>query len=137
MSAINLSPRFNVLPEGHYVLKITDVEHNEQFGRITVKFETEDGQKHSETYRYINQNGERVDAALRAFSFFARVAMNDEDIESVDTDDLPGKFIECDLEKQSYQKRDGSEGSSVRMMNLESSAGWETAEEDPFADFDL
>ena len=66
---------FSVIPEGTHVLKITKVDYNEAFGKITITMETRDAKKHLEKFTLINGAGETNQGALRAFSYFAKVAM--------------------------------------------------------------
>lgn len=97
MAKIPLSSGFTVIPEGTYVFKITGVEYKEAFGKLTVNMETKDGKKHTERFSLLTSNGTPNQGALNAFSYFARVALNDTSVEEIDEHDLIGHFIECDV----------------------------------------
>ena len=91
MARIPMTNGFTVIPEGEHVFRIYDAKYDEDFGKIEIKMVTANGSNHMERYNILNQNGEYNDKALNAFSYFAKTALNDFDIEDVD----PGELIDC------------------------------------------
>lgn len=81
MARITLSKNtgFTLIPEGFHVFKVVDVDMSKYdgFGKIEVKLETANGQKHSERFSLLNNKGEVNEGALNAFSYFARTVLND------------------------------------------------------------
>jgi len=98
MARIGLSSGFTVIPEGTHTFKITAVEYKEDFGKLSVTMETQDGEKHIERYSLLTNGGEVNQGALNAFSYFAKTALNDFSLKEIDHEDLVGCFIECDVE---------------------------------------
>lgn len=98
MAKITLSEGFSVIPEGTHVFKITKVNYKETFGKIEVEMETAKGQKHTERFSLIGENGQSNEGAMNAFSFFAKTALNDFDLSEIDHNDLVGCYMECVVE---------------------------------------
>ena len=128
MARISLTSGFTIIPEGSYVFKITSVDYKEAFGKLEIHLETEDGQKHCERYSLLKSNGEPNDGAYNAFSFFAKSAMNDFDLDDIDPQDLVGKFIECDVEHDVQPNRNDPSKTVtfVHLKNIKANDGWET-----------
>ena len=93
MGRIALTSGFTVIPEGEYVFGIYDVTYDEDFGKIEVKMVTANGMRHSERFSLTNDNGEPNEKALNAFSFFAKTALNRNDVNEIDHTDLIGHYI--------------------------------------------
>ena len=127
MARISLTSGFTIIPEGSYVFKITSVDYKEAFGKLEIHLETEDGQKHCERYSLLKSNGEPNDGAYNAFSFFAKSAMNDFDLDDIDPQDLVGKFIECDVEHDVQPNRNDPSKTVtfVHLKNIKANDGWE------------
>ena len=89
---------FVPIPEGRTIFQVVEVNYDEDFGTMDILLITENGKKQTETFYLLTKDGEVNEKATRAFSYFARVAMNDYDADEVDPDDLVGCFIECDVE---------------------------------------
>ena len=99
MAKLTLSKStFSVIPEGTHIFKITEVEYKEQFGKLNITMETQSGLRHTERFSLLKANGESNEKAMNAFSYFARVALNDFSAEEIDPVDLTGHYIECDVE---------------------------------------
>lgn len=101
MARISLSKNtgFTLIPEGFHVFKVVDVDMSKYdgFGKIEVKLETENGQKHSERFSLLNAKGEVNEGALNAFSYFARTVLNDYKAEDIDPTELIGHFIRAEV----------------------------------------
>ena len=126
MSKIRLTDGFSIIPEGTQVFKIVGVEHDETFGKLQIFLETEKGQKHTERFKLINDSGQMNDGAMKAFSYFARVALNDFTVEDVETDDLVGHFIECEVKHEEYTATDGTVKKAVRLGDKKPANGFTT-----------
>ena len=83
------------MPEGEQVLKITAAEYDEDFGKATFTLENAKGQTCQERFNLMKQDGTPNEKALNAFSFFAKNAMNDFDMEDVDPVELIGHYIKA------------------------------------------
>ena len=106
MSRIKLSGGYTVIPEGPHTFQITAVDYKEAFGKLEVKMITEEGETHVERFGFIDKNGAQNDGAIKAFSFFARIAMDDITLTDIDPQDLVGHFIEADVYHDKVQSRD-------------------------------
>ena len=135
MAIINLSESkgFSLIPEGWHDFKITGVEYDERFGKMEIQLATKGGQKHTERYMLLDNNGEINQGGVNAFSFFARVAMNDFQIDSIDHEDLIGKFIRGKIEHKKCTKPNPKTGKYATFANItekEPSVGFAEAEVD-------
>jgi hypothetical protein len=88
---------FQIMPEGEQVLKITAAEYDEDFGKAIFTLANAKGQTCQERFSLLNQDGTPNEKALGAFSFFAKTALNDFDIEDVDPVELVGRFIKAEI----------------------------------------
>lgn len=101
---IPMRDKFSVIPEGEYVFRIYEVNHDEKFGKIEVKLINAKGQTMTERFTLMDSHGNYNDRALSAFSYFAKAAMNDFDMEDVEPKDLVNHYIRAEVvhnEKQS------------------------------------
>ena len=135
MAIINLSESkgFSLIPEGWHDFKITGVEYDERFGKMEIQLATKAGQKHTERYMLLDNDGEINQGGVNAFSFFARVAMNDFQIDSIDHEDLIGKFIRGKIEHKKCTKPNPKTGKYATFANItekEPSVGFAEAEVD-------
>lgn len=97
MARIPMTGGFQIMPEGEQVLKITKAEYDEDFGKATFMLENAKGQTCQERFGLLNQDGSPNEKALGAFSFFAKTALNDFDIEDVDPEELVGHYIKAEV----------------------------------------
>ena len=97
MARIPMTGGFQIMPEGEQVLKITKAEYDEDFGKATFTLENAKGQTCQERFSLLNQDGSPNEKALGAFSFFAKNAMNDFDMEDVDPTELVGHYIRAEV----------------------------------------
>jgi hypothetical protein len=135
MAIINLSESkgFSLIPEGWHDFKITGVEYDERFGKMEIQLVTKAGQKHTERYMLLDNNGEINQGGVNAFSYFARVAMNDFQIDSIDHEDLVGKFIRGKIEHTKSKKPSPKTGKYNTFANIsekEPSLGFAEASDD-------
>ena len=129
MARIGLSSGFSVIPEGTHTFKITAVEYKEDFGKLSVTMQTQDGEKHIERYSLLTNDGEVNQGALNAFSYFAKTALNDFSLKEIDHEDLVGCFIECDVEHDIQPNRNDPSKTVtfVRLADKRPSDGWDEA----------
>ena len=97
MARIPMTGGFQVMPEGEQVLKITAAEYDEDFGKATFTLANAKGQTCQERFSLLNQDGSPNEKALNAFSFFAKNAMNDFDMEDIDPVELIGHYIKAEV----------------------------------------
>ena len=127
MAKIGLTEGFTVIPEGTYVFKITAVNYKEDFGKMEVVMQTQSGLKHTERFSLLKSDGQPNEGALNAFSYFAKVALNDFSLTEIDHEDLLGCFIECDVEHdtQPSNKDPNKTVTFARLADKRASDGWD------------
>lgn len=91
-------PGFTPIPKGYHVFKIVGVEYKRDFGKMNISLQTQDGKKHIERFSLETAKGEVNEGALKAFSFFARTAMQDMSMPEIDEKALVGKYIGATVE---------------------------------------
>ena len=97
MARIPMTGGFQIMPEGEQVLKITAAEYDEDFGKAIFTLANAKGQTCQERFSLLMQDGSPNEKALGAFSFFAKTALNDFDIEDVDPVELIGHYIKAEV----------------------------------------
>ena len=97
MARIPMTGGFQIMPEGEQVLKITKAEYDEDFGKAIFTLENAKGQSCQERFSLLNIDNTPNEKALSAFSFFAKTALNDFDIEDVDPVELVGRYIKAEV----------------------------------------
>ena len=115
---------FQMIPEGVTVFKVTKVEHDEDFGKIQLTLTTKEGHTHSERFQYLNQQGEINEGALKAFTYFAKNCLNNFDVDEIETDDLLNCYIKATVKHETYTKKDGTEGKSVKLNDCATADGF-------------
>lgn len=103
MAKIGLSEGFSLIPKGTHVFKITGVNYKEDFGKMEITMQLASGQKHVERFSLLNKDGEPNQGGLNAFSYFAKVALNDFDLTEIDHEDLVGCFIRCEVDYEEVE----------------------------------
>ena len=97
MARIPMTGGFQIMPEGEQVLKITSAEYDEEFGKVIFTLANVKGQTCQGRFSLLNQDGSPNEKALGAFSFFAKTAMNDFDMEDVDPAELVGHYLRAEV----------------------------------------
>ena len=97
MARIPMTGGFQIMPEGEQVLKITAAEYDEDFGKAIFTLANAKGQTCQERFSLLMQDGSPNEKALGAFSFFAKTALNNFDIEDVDPVELVGHYIKAEV----------------------------------------
>ena len=117
MARIPMTGGFQIMPEGEQVLKITAAEYDEDFGKAIFTLANAKGQTCQERFGLLNQDGTPNEKALGAFSFFAKTALNDFDIEDVDPDELVGHYIRAEVIHNKVPSKT-EEGKTKTFVNL-------------------
>ena len=98
MAKIALSnTTFSIVPEGTHVFQITAVEYKEDFGKLNITMKTASGATHIERFSLVGNDGKPNDGANNAFSYLAKTALQDYDIEEIDPNDLVGRFFKAEV----------------------------------------
>ena len=131
MARIKLSEGgFNLIPEGVATFKIVDVEYKEDFGKMKVIMQTKSGAKHTEQFMLLDKKGEINDGALKAFSYFAKTALNNYNLDEIDESDLIGCYITATVKHEEFEsnRTPGRMLKSVRLSDYTVAAGFGTGE---------
>lgn len=126
MAKIGLTEGFTLIPEGTHVFQITDVKYKEDFGKLEIYMQTQNGSKHIERFSLLKADGSTNEGALNAFSYFAKTALQDFELSEIDHEDLVGHFIECDIEHdvQPNKNKPDKTITFVRLADKRPSEGW-------------
>ena len=129
MARIPMTGGFQTIPEGEQVLKITAAEYDEEFGKAIFTLANVKGATCQERFSLLNQDNTPNEKALNAFSFFAKNAMNDFDMEDVDPTELVGHYIKAEVihNKVPSTKEPGKMITFVNLGNKSPADGFESA----------
>lgn len=131
MARIKLSEGgFTLIPEGVTTFKIVDVEYSEDYGKMKVYMQTQSGTKHTEQFTLLDKKGEVNDGALKAFSYFAKTALNNYELDEIDESDLIGCYITATVKHEEFEsnKNPGRMLKSVRLNDYTVAAGFGSGE---------
>ena len=104
MAKIKLSEGgFTLIPEGTTIFKIVGVEYKEDFGKMKIEMQTKSGQKHFENFSLLTKSGEINEGALKAFSYFAKTALNNYSLDEIDEQDLVGCYIKATVKHEEFE----------------------------------
>ena len=94
---------------------------------ITMQLAT--GQKHVERFSLLNKDGEPNQGGLNAFSYFAKVALNDFSLTEIDHEDLAGHYIRCEVDHEEVEsnRTPGKMLKFVRLGDKEPADGYDEA----------
>lgn len=134
---------FQLIPEGVTIFKITGVEYKEDFGKMKVELQTKDGKKHFENFSLLTAKGEVNEGALKAFSYFAKTALNNYQLDEIDETDLIGCYIQATVKHEEFEsnKEPGKMLKSARLNDYAvavgfGSGGGSSKAEEPIEDGD-
>lgn len=116
MAKIKLMSSFSLIPEGRYVMQVTNAKYDETFGKIIVTLATEKGQTHDERFNIISKTGELNEKALSVFSSFANTILQDYSEKEIETDELIGKYILCVVEHEEYMNKDDNLRTKAKLV---------------------
>ena len=117
MARITMTGGFQIMPEGEQVLKITDAEYDEDCGKAIFTLANVKGQTCREQFSLLNQDNTPNEKALSAFSFFAKTAMNDFDLEDIDPVELVGRYIRAEVIHNKVESKK-EQGKMMTFVNL-------------------
>jgi len=128
MAKIKLSQGgFTLIPEGVTTFKIVGVEYKEDFGKMKIDLQTKTGVKHSENFTLLTGKGEVNEGALKAFSYFAKTALNNYQLDEIDETDIIGCYITATVKHEEYEyEKDGETktGKSARLNDYAVAVGF-------------
>ena len=127
MAKIKLSEGgFSLIPEGTTTFKIVEVEYKEDFGKMKVTLQTKDGKKHIEQFGLQTKDGEVNEGALKAFSYFAKTALNNFSLDEIDETDLIGCYITATVKHEEFEsnKEPGKMLKSARLNDYAVAVGF-------------
>lgn len=135
MARISIKGGFQNMAEGEHILKITNAEYDEEFGKLMFTLTNVKGQTCIERFSLLNQDNTPNEKAMSAFGFFAKTAMNDFDIEDVDPEELVGHYIKAEvIHKTVPSNQDPTQMKTfVNLGNKSPASGFETAPAAPKA----
>lgn len=132
MAKMKLSENsFSIIPEGSTIFKVMEVDDSkyDDFGKLSVKLQTAKGETHTETFTLIDaKTGELKEGVLKAWSYFARVCLNNFSADEIDTQDIVGCYIQATVKHEKYIRksgeRAGTEGTAVRLNDYATASGF-------------
>ena len=132
MATIQLSNnKFSICPEGRHIFRITKVDYNQEFGKLTVYLVNAQGITHRENYSLMRQDGSMNEGACNAFSYFARMALNDTSRDAIDPSELVDRYVGSEV-KHTVQPNKNDPTKTVTFANLTgekwAASGFETSE---------
>jgi len=131
MAKIQLSKGgYTPIPEGEHIFKVVKSTYDEDFGKLEVELITASGQRHTERFNLIGDDGEINEKAQNAFSFFAKTALNNYNLEEIDHEDIVGCYIKCKVEHDVLPSRNDPARTVTfcRLTYKEPAAGFENEE---------
>lgn len=130
MAKIKLSEGgFTLIPEGVTTFKIVGAKYDEDFGKLEIEMQTKSGLKHTEKYSLLNKDGEVNQKAVNAFSYMAKAALNNFNLDVIDHEDIIGCYVTATVTHNEYERRDGKGlGKSVNLWDFIPAAGFGTGE---------
>lgn len=130
MAKIKLTEGYTPIPEGPHIFKITKSTYDEDYGKLEVELVTAEGMKHTERYSLINDLGEINEGANKAFSFFAKTALNNFNLEEIDTDDIVGCYVEANVKHdiQPSTKDPVKNVTFIQLKDLKPASGFKATE---------
>lgn len=117
---------FNIISEGVHTFKVMEVndEKYEDFGKLEVKLQNAKGETHVERFTLLKANGELNEGALKAWSYFARVCLNNFNADEIDTQDIVDCYITATVKHEKYTRtkgeKAGTEGTNVKLSDYTS-----------------
>lgn len=121
---------FTLIPEGTYIFKVTNVDYDEDFGKMDIELRTKGGLIHHEKFSLIKNDGEMNEGALNAYSYFAKTALANYEVEEIDTDDIIGCYIQATVTHEEFEsnKNPGRMLKSVRLNDYAIATGFTDSE---------
>lgn len=119
MAIFNLTETvFEPIPEGEHIFLIEGVEYNSEFKSATVTLVTQNNQKLFQHYQL------NITGACNAFSWLIKKAMDDNNIKSIDPEQIIGKYIRAEVVHNKALNRDGEEKIYCGIKKISSANGF-------------
>ncbi len=121
---------FKMIPEGVTTFKVMEVDDSkyDDFGKLAVKLQTAKGETHVETFTLLNGKGELNEGALRAWSYFARICLNNFQADEIDTQDIVGCYVTATVKHEEYTKtkgeKAGEKGKKAKLSDYTTATGF-------------
>lgn len=130
-----------LLPEGKTEFKITKVDDSkyDDFGKLKVEMTTQDGQKHTEQFGFVNSKGNSNEGAIKAWSFWVGTILGVWGEQTIDTNDLVGHYFEADVtieESDTISEKTGEPFKNNRLNNMKAIDGFSSGEDPEEVDED-
>lgn len=122
-----LETGWSMIPEGDHVFKVESVDYKEDFGKLEVNLVNKAGQKHKERYTLQTAKGKLNEGAVKAFSYFAKTALNNFTLDEIDPDDLVGCYVSCKVvhvESDEISEKTGEPFINVRLNDLKNAVSF-------------
>jgi hypothetical protein len=130
---------FTLIPEGTTTFKIVAVEYKEDVGKMSVEMQTKSGQNHTERFSLLKNNVEVNEGALKAFSYFAKTALNNFQLDEIDEQDIVGCYITATVKHEEYSyEKDGEtkSGKSARLNDYATAIGFGSTKSEDVSESD-
>lgn len=128
MSRIPLTGGFTLMAEGIQILKVTKVDYEEDFGKLSITMENSRGEKHFERYRLLLNDGGVNDKAINAFSSLAKAILGN--VDDCDPEELLGGVVKAQIAHRTYEDSDGNERKTTTKVQ---GTYWETPSDEEAA----
>lgn len=133
---------YQKISEGFHVFQVVGVNYDEDFGKLDVTLQNKSGQKHIEKFWLMDISGEPNVKAYWAFSLFAKLCLQDNEVTDIDEKDLIGTFIRAEVkyvEGSKINERTGKKYVNAKLERKEmaSSFDGEVCTENPFETFSM
>lgn len=127
MARIPMRSGFSIIPEGVDIFLIYGVTYDEEFGKLEIYLVNAQNMTHIERFSLMNSNGEPNEKAMNAFSYFAKTALNQYDMEDIDPQDLVGHYIKAEVVHTKFEsnKYPGRMNTFANFGNKEVAEGFE------------
>ena len=100
------------------LLRITKSHYDQDFGKVEIALENEKGEIVNNNFGLMSQDGSMNEGAIKAFSYFARVAIGDWGRDDIEDEELVGCFIRADI-KMVKGTKPNKDGEILEYANLE------------------
>lgn len=116
-----------LIPEGRTMLKIVDALYDEEFGKVTLTFATQEGKTTKQYYDLLTEDGAYNEKGNNALGYVSKMALSvsDEEMEEIEIeiDELINCFVDAEITH--YKASSGK--TYINLKNLQTSSGWTTA----------
>lgn len=95
-----LKESFPLIPAGEQVVRIKEVKDDDyaKFEKLTVMIEDAHGATANVNFNFLKDDGSPNDVAEGVYTRMCRAALNDQTLDECDWDDLPGCYVQVEIE---------------------------------------